>query len=117
MAGYARVLSVFILLKVSQKLNQTVLLEGNGKYEIQYLLHDKVYKIKTRKKRGPKRIVRVEDEQGNDITEKFFSYLGPNHDFHGTPMSPRELCHEVVHIYYRNGDMKKVEGDSKIHAE
>lgn len=93
------------------------MLEGNGKYEIRYTLHDKVYKIKTKQKRGPKKIVKVEDENGNDITDKFYSYFGPNHDFHGNPMTPRELSHEIVHIYYRNGERKKVEGDSKIHTE
>lgn len=112
---YSKVVGIFMLIKVSQKFNKTVLLEGKGRYEIQYVLHDKVYRIKTKHKRGPKSIERVEDETGKDVTERFFSYLGPNEDFHGNPLSPCDLSYKSLRIHYRDGTSVYIEGDCKIH--
>lgn len=117
MVIYTRVISLFLLLKVNQKLNNTVQLEGNGKYEIQYILHDQIYKIKTKKKRGPRKIEWVEDETGADVTKRFFSYLGPNEDFHGIPLSPHDLSYKSLRIHYRNGNSVYIEGDCKIHMD
>lgn len=114
---YSKVFGIFMLLKVSQSLNKTVLIEGNGKYEIQYILHDKVYRIRTRHKRGPKKIEWVEDEFGHDVTDRFFSYLGPNEDFHGNPLSPHDLEYKSLRIHYRNGNSVYIEGDCKIHMD
>jgi hypothetical protein len=117
MYTYGKVLGIFLLIKATQKLNKTVMIEGNGKYEIQYILHDKIYRIRTKHRRGPKKIEKVEDETGKDITDRFFSYLGPNLDFHGNPMSPHDLSYQSVRIHYRNGNSVYIEGDCKIHMD
>lgn len=93
------------------------MLEGKGRYEIQYVLHDKIYRIKTKHKRGPKKIEWVEDETGKDVTERFNSYLGPNEDFHGTPLSPHDLAYKSLRIHYRDGSSVYIEGDCKIHMD
>lgn len=73
-----------------QKLNHTLIMNGKDSFELRYLLHDRLYKIKIRSKRGPN-LIRIQDETGADRTDDVLAYLGPNHDCHGQKLTPRDL--------------------------
>ena len=95
MTSYFKIVPIlvsFLLYKIYGMNGRNVITEGKGKYELNYKLHDRVYRIKLHKKRGPSKIVKMEDcENDQDITEKMQEYLGPNEDFHGSEMTPRMM--------------------------
>lgn len=104
----------YVYLKCLQQLYQTVRHVRRNHYEIQYILHDNVYKIQTKVKRGPSNIERIMDHQNNNITEEVRSYLGPNEDFHGQLIRPFDLGYEKLHVEFRNGDESSFETNDLI---
>lgn len=102
----ARVLLKYIYLSVLQKLYQSVVHLHKNHYEIQYALHDRVYKIRTRTRRLPTQIIEVRDHEDKDITGEMRSYLGPNEDFHGQKMRPLDIGYEKICMLMRNGEEK-----------
>lgn len=62
---------------------------GNGVfYALSYKLYGKEYTQIIKYKRGPKPISKVFNGEGEDITEMFLPYLGPNNDFFGVELTP-----------------------------
>lgn len=98
-----KILFKYCYLKCLQNLYTTVVHIHKNTYEIQYVLHDKLYKIRTKVKRGPSKIVQILDHLDNDITEEVRSYLGPNEDFHGQRICPEDIGYERVCVCLRNG--------------
>jgi hypothetical protein len=90
---YVRLRIFFLYMNVIlyQKLNQVLIAEGKGQYELRYILHDRLYRLRIRAHRGPCMIKAVMDEKENDVTEEIISYRGPNDDYHGQQMTPRDL--------------------------
>lgn len=99
----------YLYLKFLQNIYKTVLHVNKNNYEIQYILHDNIYKVKTKVRRGPSPIIRIMDHQQNDITNEIRTYLGPNEDFHGQSLKPLDLGYEKIHFILRHG--KEVEFD------
>jgi hypothetical protein len=99
-----KVLTKYFYLKLLQTIYITVVHLNKNTYEIQYALHDKIYKIRTHARRGPSKIVRILDHVDNDITEDVRTYMGPNEDFHGQSVCPQDIGYERVCICLRNGD-------------
>lgn len=116
-AGYGKTLVLYLYLQVLQALNRMVVGVGKRKYEIRYALHDRVYRIRTSHRRGPPSLIAARDQSSTDITDNILSYLGPNHDFHGNPMSPHDLGYEKIHLVFRDGRDVCIEGDCKIHLD
>jgi len=97
-----KILFKYTYLKFLQHIYLTVSHLHKNTYEIQYVLHDKIYKIRTNVRRGPSRIVYILDHLDNDITDEVKSYMGPNEDFHGKTMCPQDMGHERIYIILRN---------------
>jgi len=114
---YGRTACLYVYLQLFQAINKTIIGTGRRQYEIRYILHDRMYRIRTRVKRGPPVLLAAHDQFMNDITDHLFSYLGPNHDFHGHPLSPHELGYEKIHLRMRSGKEIWIEGDCKIHLD
>lgn len=110
----ARLFLKYVYFQCLQKLYKTVRHVKKNHYEIQYVLHDNLYKIKTQVKRGPSSILRVMDHQQNDITEEMRSYWGPNEDFHGQSIRPFDLGYEKIRIELRHGKEKEFECQEPI---
>lgn len=99
----AKIFVKYVYLQLLQKLYKTVLHVHKNKYEIQYVLHDTIYKVRTQVQRGPSKIILIKDQHGNDITNDMRCYLGPNEDFHGQLTTPTNLGYEKIYIQLRNG--------------
>lgn len=110
----ARVLVKYYYLAFLQKIYRTVIHLQKNNYEIQYALHDRIYKIRTRSRRTPTQIMDVQDHEGNDITEEVRSYLGPNEDFHGQRLRPFDIGYERLCVRLRNGREKIFKTDEYI---
>jgi hypothetical protein len=98
-----KVLMKYIYLKLLQKMYITVCHLHKNNYEIQYVLHDKIYKFRTKVKRGPSRLFMILDHEANDVTDEVRSYMGPNEDFHGQSVCPRDMGYEKLHVCLRSG--------------
>lgn len=98
-----KIMMKYCYLKFLQTIYRTVVHLRKNHYEIQYILHDRVYRIHTQVRRGPSSIVRVLDHQDKDITEEIRSYMGPNEDFHGQSICPQDMGYEYVVFCFRNG--------------
>lgn len=92
----------------------------NGKHTVTGNTHcvtyfdgDRRYHVISPKKRGPKQITSVycDDE---DVTEHVFECMGPCHNFHGIPTTPRMLGYEELTVTYRNGDSVTYPSDRSI---
>ena len=59
--------------------------------EIDFYYHCTPYKLPLKIKRGPKRIPEITTKQGDDLVPGLRPYMGPNLDFYGVPVSPKEL--------------------------
>jgi hypothetical protein len=71
---------------------------------VTYQLNGKLYRLWTKKRSGPCDVMAVENSNGRDITDYFFSFAGPNLDFHGSALTPRALGCDGVMIMYTNGE-------------
>lgn len=99
-----KILAKYCYLKLIQHMYLTVVHLHKNTYEIQYILHDKIYRVRTKVKRGPSKIIQILDHLDNDITDEVRSYLGPNEDFHGQSVCPQDMGYERVYLCLRNGD-------------
>lgn len=109
-----RILFKYLYLTFLQKVYISVVHVQRNTYEIQYVLHDQLYKIRTKTRRGPPRIVGILDHHGDDIAGEVVPYLGPNDDFHGQTIRPCDIGYEEIHIMLRNGVEKIFKTDEYI---
>lgn len=107
-----RTLTDFSMFKIrvwtSKYLETGLLISSRGKYELVYYDGDVRYKTIFPKNRGVRQIIRViipsrEDIMGKDITENILELMGPGHNFHGIPTTPKLLGWDNgFDVYYRN---------------
>lgn len=98
----ARVLIQYIGLVFWQKAYLPVVRVRRNVYDVQYVLRDRVYKVRTQVRRVP-RVARVFDHEGEDVSDCVLAYLGPNEDFHGSPMTPGGLGYKGLLLRLRDG--------------
>lgn len=109
-----RVLLLYIGVTVYQKWNHMLVPDGKGQYELRYILNDRLYKIKIRAHRGPRTVVTVEDGWGVDVTDMVIPYMGPNEDYHGQRITPKQLGYDALTITRRNGEIRSYEADDVL---
>jgi len=109
-----KILTKYLYLKLLQNIYITVVHLHKNTYEIQYVLHDKIYRIRTHVRRGPSKIVQILDHLDNDITEDVRTYMGPNEDFHGQSVCPQDIGYERVYVCLRNGAQVGFAADEPI---
>ncbi len=78
--------------------------------ELVYFSGIQKYRVIFPKKRGPKRVVSVhttidDDPLNLDVTSQIFEYMGPSHNFHNIPSSPKLLGYKDLIFTMRNGDI------------
>lgn len=110
----AKIIMKYLYLKMLQSLYLTVIHTHRNRYEIQYVLHDKIYRMRTQVRRGPTKILQILDAEDNDITDDIRSYLGPNEDFHGQQLRPCDFGYEKVCFFLRNGMERVFEAEEII---
>lgn len=75
-------------------------------FEIDYFHKGKNYRILIKDKVKDHISINVYDSFGNDITEKFLSYFGPQYNFHNHVYTPRDLgCEKIIII---DGDLNEI---------
>jgi len=101
-------------LLASRYLESGLLISHDKRYELVYYNGVHRFRVTFPKKRGPKRVVAVVDQTGNDVTHAIFEYMGPSHNFHGIPTSPALLGYEALAFNIRNGAVLRFCGEELI---
>lgn len=77
---------------------------GKNKYEIKYIIGNRMYKFHIKKSRGPSSILQIIDENYNDVTKLVKPYLGPNNNFHNIKYTPESLNFDELVFQMTTGD-------------
>lgn len=73
-------------------------------YVLNYTFNEKEYKMFIPIKKGPQKIVRIEDENHQDIFELVHPFLGPNENTHALPLTPKQLGYKMIYCYTREDE-------------
>jgi hypothetical protein len=95
-----------------QKFNPVLVLTDKRKYELRYILHDFMYRIRIHTRRGPHSVMVIKNENDEDVTDEVLSYMGPNEDWHGQMLTPSELGYRRLQFLYRSGTIKEFDANN-----
>ena len=96
-----------LYLQLLQQLNSTVRRIDKNTFEVSYVLNGVMHKILIKPKRGPKPIIDCVDENDNDLTLEILPYVGPEHNFHGSKLSPRFFGRQKLIMNLSNGEERE----------
>ena len=111
-----RTVAVILYMMLYQKLQKNVVVVKKEEYDILYVLHEQLYKIRVHAKRGPyhKRILQVINENDEDVTVDVQPYLGPQEDFHGLLYEPAIIGYKQLTFNMDDGTTKSFESGQVI---
>jgi len=105
-----------IWLRILQYVNTTVVCIGKNKYQVSYVINNKLYTFHTPIHRGPIPILQIIDDNDNDVTRLVLPYMGPQFKGHGTSMAPTPtlLGYKSLTFEMCTGDSYTCLGDDHI---
>jgi hypothetical protein len=71
---------------------------NKNKILIEYIINEKSYKLILNYRKTPTDIL-VKNENDENITSDFLSYLGPKNDFHNQKYTPLDIGFKIIKIY------------------
>ena len=77
---------------------------GKNKYEISYTINGKIYKIISKKQRGPSPILQISNELDVDVTQDILPFLGPGYDWHCNTFTPFDFGYNSLIFEMHNGN-------------
>lgn len=86
-----------------QYINKSVQKLKHGTYLVTYTIEGKVYKMFVIPTRGPSPVMNITDENSNDVTKMVLPYMGPNYNWHGISITPKNLEYEQLSFQLSNG--------------
>ena len=75
-----------------------------GNYLVTYYIEQTVYKMFVKKKKGPKKVLLIHDEEQTDVSDMIFPYLGPCDNFHSIKYTPNFFNKKELVFEFSNGD-------------
>ena len=84
-------------------------------YVIHYPYGITWYKILLPRRIGPCMIDEITNHAGNNVKNDVFAFMGPNHDFHGTKVTPEMLGYKSLTFTYLDTTEKTFESSDIIH--
>lgn len=107
---------VIAYMMLYQKVQKNVLLIRREEYDVLYVLHEQLYKIRVHAKRGPhqRKILQVINENDEDVTVDIQPYLGPQEDFHGILYEPSIIGYKQLTFNLNDGTSKTFEKGQEI---
>jgi len=99
---------VFQTLYISliQYLNKTVKQVKKDTYLVTYVINGKVYKMFVIPQRGPSPVLQISDHEGYDVTRVVLPFMGPNYNWHGMGITPKNLLYESLAFEYADGESR-----------
>ena len=84
-------------------------------FDMVYYNGDRRFRIRFPKQRGVRQIIHVQTNTGKNVTDEILELLGPGHNFHNIPSTPRLLgWSDGLKIQYRNGTQVLYTSDEEI---
>ena len=88
---------------------------GRGYTDIIYWDEDQRFVIRCPQKRGPKKYFHIRDANGDVVMAEVEKYIGPSHNFHGIPTTPKMLGYKSHEFSMRRiGQHKRFEEEDVI---
>lgn len=98
-----------------QFINRNMRQIDKNTYELSYVVAGRMYKMLIKAKRGPKAVIQIIDEDGNDVTDHIHTYMGPMENFHGhKEITPMHLNKGSLTFFLDDGREMTFEKDHKI---
>jgi hypothetical protein len=105
---------IYSIMKDEVKLHKDIGVAVNvakNTYRVPYIIGKRRYNFYVRSRKGPSDILKIADENGNDIE---LEIAGPNYDFHNSPIFYPELAgHRELSVRYAD-DSEKTYKDTEI---
>lgn len=86
------------------------------RYSLKYHHRGDQYKIIVPVRRGPhqRKLLKVLNEHGHDVTEDVLPFSGPAEDFHQQHVTPADTGHAELQFFYIDRPSQKFSGDDKL---
>jgi hypothetical protein len=97
-----------------QWLNDSVEIIDHKNAVVTYVLHDKIYKLPVKVRRGPNLILLITDEHKNDVTDEITPFFGPEQNWHNKQLSPDFWKRESLTFELSSGETKTFHKDEII---
>ena len=107
-----RVLYMSLVSQVNQRFYGSISMNKNISY-VQYFHNSKWYYFPIVSKRGPKKVIDKALVRSIDVTDKVKMLVGPNVDFYGYTMKPKDFGFDSLTIVV-DGDEKKFNSEHNI---
>ena len=109
-------LSKALYLSFLQWVNKSVVRISPNMYEVSYVINGVVYKFHVKVKKGPNSniVIQASDENDEDVTGEFLTYLGPMDNFHGNLYTPKHFGVKTITLNMASGEDRSFEEDEHI---
>ena len=77
--------------------------EVKGYADLSFLLNYTPYRIRFKRRLGPSSYTRIENKDGELVTNDVAHFAGPCRNFYGIPTTPRILGFESLKVFFRTG--------------
>lgn len=84
------------------------------RFIVSYYIKNIEYKMLVKRRKGPRHIFLILDENGQDMNEAIFPYLGPNENFHYIDYTPAFFNRNQLVFFTNKGEEIKFDRDETI---
>lgn len=97
-----------LYLSFLQWVNKSVVRISPNLYEVSYVINGITYKFHVKVKKGPNSnlVIQASDENDEDVTGEFLTYLGPMDNFHGNLYTPKHFGVKTITLNMASGEDK-----------
>jgi len=105
-----------VYLLLYQKIYKNMVVVKKNEYDIHYVYHGQLYKIKIFSPSALKRnkVLMISNENSEDVTQDIIPYLGPKHDFHSMVYRPENFKSTELFFHLSNGNTVKFSEKEEI---
>lgn len=92
-------------LMLYQKIYHNIVPIDQNKYDVHYIYHGQLYKIRIMHKKGPQKtqVLMIANDQLEDISEDIIPFMGPKQNFHNLDYQPCHFQQKELTFYLSDG--------------
>jgi hypothetical protein len=106
-------------LMIYQKIYHNYIPIEKNIYDVHYIYHGQLYKIKCINPMGPKKVqvLMITNDDLEDVSNEIIPYLGPKQNFHNMTFRPKDFKQKELCFYLSDGNIVTFKDDSEIKLE
>ncbi|NDE13501.1 hypothetical protein EBZ80_01040 [bacterium] len=103
-------------LLVYQQLARSLVQVKKGVYDVHYVYHGQLYKIRIQHQIGslPTSVLMITDQDSESVTDLLAPYMGPKNDFHGLVYTPKTFGLREATFFLSDGDTASFREDEPM---